>query len=485
MKRKMICAVMTLIVLASMILPITCFAAETTTDNAAVANARNGVVRIIVQMENGQYATGSGFGVGTIGEAAQYFITNRHVVLGADDYEREKEARRVYIGLDNNSFSVNQTAYADSSGQIHKIEGEYDVDITRLVPCDIVYYSEEYDVAVLKAVRVVEDRIALELADSAKNTVPSSTVYAMGYPGDSDDIVDLSAWESTGYYQRTEAGNLYMYTRSLNVGSRIEDMSITTGVVSRHAHNTQDDCDVIQHDAEVRSGNSGGPLINSNGQVIGINTSSVLSVASLNYTLNIDYVHNILTDLNIPYNVKPEQIEETVSTATERADVTEPVSNTADSNMVFIIGTAAAVAVILVLVVVLIKKSTNKKSDEAKAAPVLQATAPAAPKLRFQGVSGVFEGKRFSVNGRVSFGRNPMQNDVVYPEGTQGISGVHCALTNQDGRLYLQDLGSTYGTFLGNGQRLVPNQPVELHAGDSFYLGSEKEKFTIVPQGGM
>lgn len=138
--------------------------------------------------------------------------------------------------------------------------------------------------------------------------------------------------------------------------------------------------------------------------------------------------------------------------------------------------------VILVLVVVLIKKSTNKKSDEAKAAPVLQATAPAAPKLRFQGVSGVFEGKRFSVNGRVSFGRNPMQNDVVYPEGTQGISGVHCALTNQDGRLYLQDLGSTYGTFLGNGQRLVPNQPVELHAGDSFYLGSEKEKFTIVPQ---
>ena len=52
------------------------------------------------------------------------------------------------------------------------------------------------------------------------------------------------------------------------------------------------------------------------------------------------------------------------------------------------------------------------------------------------------------------------------------------------GQLTLTDLGSSYGTFLAGGQKLLPNQPVPLRPGDRFYLGSEKESFVITGKGG-
>ncbi len=97
----------------------------------------------------------------------------------------------------------------------------------------------------------------------------------------------------------------------------------------------------------------------------------------------------------------------------------------------------------------------------------------------------MYAGKRFSINGTVRIGRTPDRNDLVYPGNTQGVSGVHCVLTNKNGQVYIQDLGSTYGTYLGNGQRLAANQTVALQMGDRFYLGSEREMFAIVPQGGI
>ena len=55
----------------------------------------------------------------------------------------------------------------------------------------------------------------------------------------------------------------------------------------------------------------------------------------------------------------------------------------------------------------------------------------------------------------------------------------------QNGTLYLKDLGSTYGTWVGEGKRLAPNQAVPPQAGDRFYLGSERETFLITRKGGV
>ena len=104
--------------------------------------------------------------------------------------------------------------------------------------------------------------------------------------------------------------------------------------------------------------------------------------------------------------------------------------------------------------------------------------------LRIQGVAGQFAGRRFAVAGQLRIGRDPARNDLVYPAESQGVSGVHCVLIADGGRLLLQDLGSTYGTFVG-GNRLAANAPVELRAGDRFCLGSEQETFIIVRKGEM
>ncbi|MCD8006366.1 MAG: FHA domain-containing protein [Oscillospiraceae bacterium] len=104
---------------------------------------------------------------------------------------------------------------------------------------------------------------------------------------------------------------------------------------------------------------------------------------------------------------------------------------------------------------------------------------PAADtKPRIQGIGGCFTGKRFAFTDRIRFGRNP-GNDIVYPVNAQGISGYHCEIIVREGRIYLTDLGSTYGTYIVGG-RLAANQPFELHYGDTFWLGSEYEKFQLV-----
>ena len=97
----------------------------------------------------------------------------------------------------------------------------------------------------------------------------------------------------------------------------------------------------------------------------------------------------------------------------------------------------------------------------------------------------MFAGKRFAINGTVRMGRNPDANDFVYPANTQGISGKHCSLTYAEGKLYLKDEGSSYGTFLGNGQRLNGQQVVELKVGDKFYLATTNETFIITQRGGI
>ena len=118
------------------------------------------------------------------------------------------------------------------------------------------------------------------------------------------------------------------------------------------------------------------------------------------------------------------------------------------------------------------------------------APPPAGPYVpdsrpRLQCVSGVFAGKRFSLDNSLRIGRDPGKNDLVFPAGTQGVSSVHCVLMVDGVTVWLKDLGSTYGTFLEGGRRLAANESVQLRIGEKFYLGSERETFVIAPKGGI
>lgn len=87
-------------------------------------------------------------------------------------------------------------------------------------------------------------------------------------------------------------------------------------------------------------------------------------------------------------------------------------------------------------------------------------------------LSGPLKGRVYhaGANG-LMFGRDNDCN-VRFPNETPGISRHHCCIRMEQGVPVLVDLRSTYGTFLGNGRQLQPNNPVRITPGSRFYLAN-------------
>jgi hypothetical protein len=67
--------------------------------------------------------------------------------------------------------------------------------------------------------------------------------------------------------------------------------------------------------------------------------------------------------------------------------------------------------------------------------------------------------------------RNPGEIDLTpYGAMDRGVSRHHLRIHFHDGRLYVTDLASTNGTFIGK-VRLEPNNPIILRKGDELTLG--------------
>ena len=437
MKKRIAAAILAFI----MALALTAGAATASTGSGNVAyEARSGVVRVVMLAPDGYYYLGSAFGVGRTGQATDTFVTNHHVV----NYYFTQNGSRYSMPAVSVWILKNSNAYNPVTG----------LDTSQCIPCEVVYSQDGGypDIAVIRTSEPVPGRIALPLQASENSLREADRVYALGYPGSSDIL------EQGAYGDRWVAG--------------VEDVTITSGVVSRFTTSgTLGNTRLIQHDAGVNHGNSGGPLIDERGAVVGINTYTFgldanTGDTSSSASVRIQYAKDVLDNLNIQYDVYR-----------EKSGGISPM----------MIGVIAAVAVIAVAAVVLTRKqkpaAAPRQFVQQSQAPVQAAPAVAGDTgLRIQGIAGQFAGRRFAIAGQLRIGRDPSRNDLVYPAGSQGVSGVHCVLLVNGGRLLLQDLGSTYGTFVG-GNRLAANAPVELRAGDRFCLGSEQEIFVIARKG--
>lgn len=395
-------------------------------ETAAVDEACKGVVRIMAINSDGTAGTGSGFGIGTVGKETDIFVTNWHVVTNLETGELADE---VYILLDNDAVTHNQ----------------YNPE--HMVRCRILYAADQYpDFAILQAERKVEGRTALALLSSEKAR-RSQTVYALGYPGSSDNA----------------NGNKYL-------AAGVEDVTVTVGTLSRFTEmKISGNTWIIQHDAHINHGNSGGPLVTEEGAVIGINTYGFGDL-EMEYSASIfiDYAVDKLSELGIPYEIYKK-------------------------GTIWNIRYAAVLGGILILaagVIVFIGKRNasdmpNSASHSKGAASQKRSNAAAGQKnqcdngLCLWGVSGVYKGKRFFIRNHLRIGRDPSKNEVVYPPKTKGVSSAHCEILVRGGQVYLSDLGSSYGTFL-KGIRISANQEVPVREGDSFYLGQPQESFVIM-----
>lgn len=116
---------------------------------------------------------------------------------------------------------------------------------------------------------------------------------------------------------------------SLAVGERVVvvgsplglDATVTAGILSA-IRDTRDGYKLLQTDAAVNHGNSGGPLVNDTGLVIGVVSSIVRSDSAqgLNFAIPINYVNDLLTNLHGPITLEAMRNTLTLKTAPYRPE---------------------------------------------------------------------------------------------------------------------------------------------------------------------
>ena len=345
------------------------------------------------------YWRGTGFFIGAEGENPQYIVTNCHVV---------------------EEFIL--AGKALGGGELHVLFDKDDEAEAYLVD-----YDAEKDIAVLRLAEATEKRIPLPLKTPQESAL-GSEAYAVGYPLAADITV-----------------------QAVNSFSQ-KDATVTTGSISRFLTESGTGRNLIQTDAALGGGNSGGPLIDSSGAVIGINTAGSKLDTNLFYAVSVSEVLPLLDKNSIPYAM-----------AEEKAGGGIPV---------LYIGIAAGAMLLLIVIVVAVL--LNRKKKPAQAAPAVQAARNQTGSPILRSMAPQHGGMVVQLHGSpVQLGRDANLCRLVYQDGTPGVSNRHCQVyyDQRESVFVVTDLNSTYGTFLSNGQRIAPNTPVKLPPRSSFYLG--------------
>ena len=263
-KQKIMSALLGLCMLLSLLfVPVQSVQAEE--GNVAVQETRNGVVQVAINVlvdkqEMGFLTVGSGFVVGTP-DSPQTVITNFHVAHSiSEGFIRE------ILGL----------------GTKEKVQLVPQIVVRRDLRIDAEIYkeSEVGDFAILKLEQPIYDRAPLTIGDS--DTVETTTtVYALGFPGIVQDL---------------QTDSKYTF----------DDVTVTEGIVSKVSDVpiVSNPIPCITHSARVSAGNSGGPLVNSNGAVIGVNTFISNDENGNNdyfYATQINEIRSVLDALGVDY----------------------------------------------------------------------------------------------------------------------------------------------------------------------------------------
>lgn len=368
--------------------------------------AKDGVVWI-VSAYGGSYSAGSGFAIGKAGEPIQYIATNYHVVFDTD------------TGKKADSVNVFFSAAAN-----------------RYMSAQIYSYNADKDLAILKLPEPTTERKALKLR-KMKDTDTSAIYYALGYPALADVGVDYTKYD-------------------------VSDIVTTSGIISRQS--TVDEVEAYLLDIDINHGNSGGPLVSANGEVVGINTFSMNSSdGTANYAVCIDELLRI---------VDPEYVDYTVAGDFNARTVI----------VVILLVVVDAAIVVFALTFMLSKRKSaaaGGRNDRMPASNIGFTVAAGNSEITVRGISGVYRGKEFKLDNSLIFGRDSKSCNIVFPTDTEGVSGSHCRLSLRGNKIYIRDMGSSYGTFINGSVMADRNADIEIRVGDTFSLGSEREKFLL------
>lgn len=238
-------------------------------------------------------------------------------------------------------------------------------DVT--IPTTIQKESQESDFAILVLNDAIYTKTPAALGDGNAVASPND-VYSLSFPESVAELQDANT-----------------YTK--------EDVTIEKGNISKL--NTSNGVDYIQHSAKLTAGSSGGPLVDSDGNVIGINKGAA---DNYYYSINIEQIKDVLDLLGIQYtdgsgnsvavdesesavvsepeseieSVIDSDVEENIdSVSSALIDSDEEIATPGSENnttKIIIIAAIAVLVVILIIVIILIATS-GKKNNSNKITP--------------------------------------------------------------------------------------------------------------------
>lgn len=406
-----------------------------------------------------RFGYGSGFFVGNQEEDPSYLVTNYHVI--AD-----------YINFGSGEL----TTIEDVDGNL--LEGR---SIIRIyydsLDCEEAYLidsNQSKDIAVLKLADRTSKRKPLAFSIPSDSIV-GSEIHAVGYPDLSDN--DFSASTTTW---------------------GVKDSSVTSGTLGRILITQGTGVNVLQLDCILRHGNSGGPVVNADGNVLGIATWGYgdNTDAEMHYAVSISEVMPMLKLHSVEYTIadgdpsaddSADGNDTDGSGGSENTDITAAASESSKTvglapAVIIAIGIVLAAAIVVV-VILLTRKKPAPVQPPAPQPDHVTAPSPKVPVVR--SLAAQHGGMRVQVRGQILLGRSRGDCAIIYQDDTPGISSRHCSLSfdTASGVFILTDLNSTYGTFLQNGQKLTPGVPFRLNPGDGFYLGENANMLTVGLEG--
>lgn len=351
-----------------------------------------------------------------------------------------------------------------------------------LVPDRVLYSSRSLDLAILRVDELDATPVRLSVADP----VPGDSVYALGFPGVSQRVglPDTRAQFQDGRVSTVGAGSWDRYSRVR----------------------------IVQHNAAINSGNSGGPLFDDCGRVVGVNTAKPTqadSAEGVYWSSAASELQDVLERLNIEADfqnescgalqerLEQERQEQVAREQAEREEREARERREQEQRQFLMIAGMLGAAGALGLGIWWVRgRSSSGASAPVQAQPARTpaASTPTAvnsDRGRASYVSPPTEiadgysldgvdsagnpvnlaagaGRLREPNGLV-IGRSSENADLVVNDAR--VSRAHCRLRLTDGGLTVEDLGSTNGTFL-NDARLQPQQPHAVGSGDRVKLGS-------------
>jgi serine protease Do len=157
------------------------------------------------------------------------------------------------------------------------------------VAIELIGTSDSVDLAVLRMTTVPAGVAGLALAE--KQATPGEEVIVMGYPTGLKSLLAQSGSAFLKNLKRSAQTGFWIVAEKLAAANLIAPLS-SRGIVGQATQAT------VVYDAETTHGGSGGPVLNTNGLVVAVNTAIIPEYGGSNLGVPVAHIHALLTGLN-------------------------------------------------------------------------------------------------------------------------------------------------------------------------------------------